>query len=199
MNPFREMVLLSLEEYQKLRQRALIPTEGLQRDLQELKQEYGTFLPADQRAKLESEIISKHSIGDKLEPSSSPALPTKVDDTLIIEHFNSFPKSNKTRALQMFHHLKSYKSQWNTMGQFLDSDNNPIANSNIVELINYVTSPSRAKNNPPAGFIEFINLLVDANTPRNFLSAIGLQRIENNKHVVDDSINDMDKSGWFST
>lgn len=178
MNPFREMVLISTDDYQKLRQRATYNTEGLQKDLNDLKQEYGTFLPADQQAKLESEIISKHANKNQIETSTSSPPDTNVDDSLILQHLDSFTKNNKKRALQLYHHLKAFKMQWNSMGQFLNEENEPILNSNIIELINYVTVPSRAKINLPAGFGEFVKLIGEAQTPRNFLSKTGLSRID---------------------
>lgn len=191
MNPFREMILLSLHEYKRFRKQILYnqPTEAdpsMQKELHELKEKYGDEIPADQRQKLESSIISKHTGYNK---GNTGVIETPPDLTtqneLFLHHFDNFSNVNKKRAQQMFHHLKEtfkHKPIWNDLGQLINfQTSNPIQGSNIVDLIDSVTN-TRRTNTVPSGWQSFIHYLNISNMPRNFLSLIGINKLEIYKH-----------------
>jgi len=177
---FREMVLVSLDEYKKLKTASLQkPGSTLQKDLNKLHEQYGEDLPDDQRIKLESEVISKHT-GQFKHPQ--PVVTPQHD--LFLRIIDSFAAINRKRALQIFHHLVAFfkhEPKWNDLGQIVNFNNEPIIGSNIVELIDYVTNTNRKTSTVPIGFDVFSFLLTESNMPRNFLSKPGLERLENNK------------------
>ena len=195
MNPFREMLLVSVSDYNRMRKQLLVQHSELQKDLQEVSNIYGDDIPLDQKQKLQAEVISKHKILPESEapPQTLPPL----DDQLLKLHFDSFAKSNKTRSIQVYNHLKTYKPRWNSSGQFMSVNDKPIPNSNIVELINSVTTTKRSKN-IPAGFGEFVAFLSDSNVPRNFLSIAGQEKINKLNNLVEENA-EMDGHGNWIT
>lgn len=199
MNPFREMVLISLNEYKLLKNTVLSNTRNpnMTKELNEITDQYGQVIPADKKLKLEGEVISKYTQPNhtKLESSIPQEVP-KVD--YIKQHFDIFGPVNKKRALQIYNHLKTFSPNWNENGQLLNTDKQPIPFSNIVELIDYVTN-TRRTDRVPAGFSEFVEMLEDTNTPRNFFSNTGILRIENYKRTSDPTISFDDKSYHTST
>lgn len=197
MNPFREMVLLSVDHYKQLQQSAVMQkAPKLQRDLNQIEQQYGDTLPIDQKLKLTTQAISKYAHktnDDDLIPLPPP--PPVLDDTLLKTHFDSFNPVNKKRALQMYQHLKSIDPQWNSMGQLLNDYEEPIKNSNIVELIDLVTNTKRTTR-IPAGFSRFVQLLQSSNIPRNFLSTSGLAKVDKQLENADKEDLDNENLKW---
>lgn len=192
MNPFREMVLLSVDEYKTLRKQVLFnhPNENepsMQKELYEIKERYGDSLPIDQRMKLESEIIAKHT-GNRSQQSDESKIPPSTAIVAPIHdlfgiHFTSFPKNSRTRATQIYNHLKEFfksSPKWNELGQILNEKNEAIPGSSIVELIDTVTNTRRGQRQPK-GLFEFQRLLTISNTPKNYLSLSGNRQMEVHK------------------
>jgi len=186
MNPYREMLLVSLEEYTRLRNQVLTQNSSdLMQNLTELK-EKTDHLPADQRIALEGEVLRQHIKQPESTPAFTPLEEPQAnvdeDDAVVFDNLNRFTKTNKIRANQVYQHLKAYKVQWNKMGQMLDNTGLPISNANIVELIDYVTNTKRITRQP-AGFSVFVQLLRDSQLPRNYYSTLGLLRVDDYKHL----------------
>lgn len=193
MNPFREMILISENEYQRLRKQVLNNNNTeIQKELDRIPEIYGENLPIDQKQKLEGAILSRHlqkSNPDDVEimQTVSPPAPA-LDDALLKQHLESFAATNKKRSLQVYQHLKSYKPRWDSLGQFMNSDNTPIPQSSIIELIDSITSAKRS-NRLPVGFKQFVEFVNESNIPRNFLSSQGLAKLDkqlNETNVTDD-------------
>ena len=181
MNPFREMVLLPLETYKNLRKKVLGGTP-MQKDLFDLRERYGDSLPEDQRLKLESEVISKHSthVKPELEVTPHAAAP---DNSIIKSTIDNFARTNKNRAQQLFNYLEmTFRSapKWNDKGELLNETNIPLPGTNIVELINFVTA-ARFRKAPINGMEEFIEMLEIANVPSYLYSAKGAEALLNYK------------------
>lgn len=204
MNTFRKMVLLSTDDYNKYRNlmytSQVTPSiNPMQKEMEGIKEKYGDNLPEDQRNKLESEIIQKYS--DKIDITSpSP----KVDGSKlewIKTSLEDFSKTNKTRANQLYNLLSMRLSdRWNENGELLTVDGEPIKGSNILDLINYVTSSNKAKN-APYGFNDFKQLLSEANVPSYVFSKRGMESINKqddipNLHKLFKS--DVDDHVWTS-
>ena len=204
MNTFRKMVLLSTDDYNKYRNlmytSQVTPSiNPMQKEMEGIKEKYGDNLPEDQRNKLESEIIQKYS--DKIDITSpSP----KVDGSKlewIKTSLEDFSKTNKTRANQLYNLLSMRLSdRWNENGELLTVDGEPIKGSNILDLVNYVTSSNKAKN-APYGFNDFKQLLSEANVPSYVFSKRGMVNINKqdsipNLHKLVNS--DDDEHVWTS-
>ncbi len=186
MSGYREMVLIPLDEYKQFQKQLLYQqAPELSRDLMQLG-EQTEDLPVDQRIRLEGEVLNRHiRQQDASAPPPPPPSPVKINDQVITNHLQGFPKVNKIRANQIYQHLKAYNEQWNDMGQLVDNDSEPIPRSNIVELIDYVTNTKR-KARQPAGFDEFVDLLQRSNTPRHLLSTTGVTRVDDYKQLAQD-------------
>lgn len=199
MNNYREMILLSLDEYNRMRKNVLFnkPNEGepsLQKELNSIQDQFKDTLPDDQLLKLEGEVIQKHTSHIlPSQPAASTTTIAPINDDAFIAHFNAFPKYSKTKALQIYNHLKRTK-RWNDLGEILDNSGAPIRNSNIVELINAVTT-NKKLNRIPFGFNVFINLLETTNLPQNYLSAPGYSMIVNYKQRSQSSDSPIDDFG----
>ena len=190
MQSYRNMLLVSVDEYQNLRKQLLYSqAPEMTQDLYNIKDKTST-LPPDQQIALEGEVLRQHI---KQIPSTvqQPSIPVPFNDDVVVSNFKSFIKTNKVRAGQVYQHLKAYKTQWNEMGQMLDANNVPIPNSNIVELVDYVTNTKKSKR-IPAGFEEFRTLLTESQLPRNYLSTPGLTRVEDYKHLQSDASEEED-------
>lgn len=182
---YRNMLLVSVEEYQNLRKQLLYnQAPALTQDLYKVK-EIASTLPIDQQNALEGEVLREHINQNKVDATPSLPIHQPIDDSIVVGHLNNFNRINKTRANQIYQHLKAYNMQWNSMGQLLDDDNTPIANSNIVELIDYITNNARSSR-LPAGFQQFISLLESSQLPRHYLSTKGETRITDYKHLQSD-------------
>lgn len=195
MNPFNEMILLPKDEYNRLTSQALHgSTPSMQKELEQLQNNHAN-LPDDQRNKLEQEIISKYtnhcksSINQEEAESKASTASTVIldNDELLERHLKNFRNTNRLRAMSLYDHLKTYKSQWNNNGQFLTEDSNEaIPRSNIIDLIDYVTNTIKSSSkNAPAGFKEFVELLFRANTPEKYFSNIGLQRVNKMEKLIE--------------
>lgn len=200
---YRQMLLIDLDEYHDLRKRQLYyQAPELTQDLYKLR-ETTSNLPVDQRMRLEGEVMRQHvktnTAASSMTSPPSPPPPAALDDSVIVNNLQSFSRVNKQRANQIYQHLKSYRTQWNEMGQLLDEDGKPIPNSNIVELIDFVSNSKKMKS-LPAGLSTFIHMMEQAHLPRNYLSAKGAERIEDYKHLpAQDKLDDVDMmppSGW---
>lgn len=192
MNTYREMILLSVDEFNRIRKQLLFQQPSneqptLQKELYDLKDKVQN-LPADQRIKLEGEVIARHT--DHMRPQMGDEVVTiqkqPTDTTFISQHLDMFAKNNKKRSQQMLHHLASFRPQWNELGQLLTQDGEPIPKSNIVELIDAVTS-TRRTTRIPAGFSDFIQLLEASSIPRHLFSTFGMSKVENYKQADSDS------------
>lgn len=185
MNPFREMILLSTEEYTNLKRR--IQQEDLprmQQELNEVKERYGN-LPTDQYIKLEGDVIAKHTqLPEKPNITIAPEVAVPNDE-LLLHQIDNFPKTNKRRAVLLYQHLKNYSHAWNQLGQLVDDNNSPIDGSNIVDLIDYVTNSTKFKvMGTPIAFNQFTQMLEQSNTPQTLYSSAGMGRIKNYKHKL---------------
>lgn len=187
MNPFNEMVLLPKDEYNRLTSQALHGSApSMQKEL-DLLHSNNSNLPIDQKNKLEQEIITKYTdnckslINQDQEQTASDAKTIVLDDddSVILRHLDNFRKTNKWRAKEMYLHLKSFKPQWNNMGQLFNAQSKElIPRSNVIDLINYVTSSQiTGMKTPPAGLQEFIKLLLESNTPETYFSTPGINRM----------------------
>lgn len=205
MSAFREMVLLPLNEYKRFTHQLILQQQqqtkpSLLQDLNEVKEIYGDSLPADQRLKIEGNIISKHAphITQETVIPPSAAVP-QVD--LLKNHFNALPKTNQRRATQIYQHMKDYYNEnpmWNTAGQLKDSTGNHIAGSNIVDLIDAVTN-ARKMSSLPTGFHAFMNVLDETNIPMHLLSKAGVERVRRSLYKQSSpSISDDGSYQWKS-
>lgn len=199
MQSFKERILIPLETYETLKQggntEQTIPS--MQRDLANIPKTYGLDLPDDQRQKLEGEVIDRYSSHKPQETpsSSSPQIESnRLDDVIL-----GFPKTIKTKAKQLVQFLKSQGMFYNDTLNLL-IDNQPIPNSNIVDLIHYITSvTSKTRTNPPPGFEYFIQKLNNLNVPKSYLSPYGRTLLEayegttvDDKHVEEDIMTNWD-------
>jgi len=187
MNPFREMVLLPLESYKKMRTNILLQNEStpLQKDLLNIKQQYNNVAP-DQRMLLESEVISKHTSNNIPVDSNVEQLPKSFDNTIIKDSIEGFAKTQRNRAVQLYNYLESTfvnNPQWNEKGELLSNDE-PLVGSNIVDLINFVTA-TKLRKNTPKDMRQFIDLLVTSNTPSFYFSTKGQEFLHRYKQVAD--------------
>ena len=187
MNYFRKMVMLPIDEFNKYKNilytSQVTPNPNpMQQELEHMKEAYGTSLPDDIKAKLESEIIQKYSSKNPL----NETLPPKHDPqklAWVAQSIQNFPKGNKSRAQRLHNFLESkVPDRWNENGELLTTDGNPIRNSNILDLINFVTTTQKY-DHTPVGFSDFIMLLYDANVPTHMISKNGMQ------HINDDNVN----------
>lgn len=183
MNYFRKMVMLPIDEFNKYKNilylSQVTPNPNpLQKELEQVRETYGTSLPDDQRVKLESEIIQKYSSKNSNVPS--PLIPTDPQQLAWIgQSLQNFPKANKNRAVRLHTYLDTRSlNRWNEKGELLTSDASPIPNSNILDLINFVTTTQKI-DQTPIGFTDFIKLLIETNVPTHMLSKNGLKHINN--------------------
>lgn len=187
---YRNMILVSAEEYQNLRKQLLYQTAPeLTQNLYKIRDSTAS-LPIDQKMQLEGEVLRQHIDQNRNEQVKQETFVSNevLDDHVILNNLKHFSKINNTRANQIYNHLKAYKMQWNVMGQMLDVDNKPIPNSNIVELIDYITN-NKVKARLPAGFNEFINLVELSQLPRHYLSTKGVTRLSDYKQIQNDEEN----------
>lgn len=194
MNPFVEMVLVPKNDYNRLTTQALQGSApSMTKELEHLRQSTST-LPDDQRNKLEQEIISKHTEFCKPDTStehvhssssSSIAPMTTLNDEIIVQQFEKFPKQNKWKAQGLYTLLKLRNPQWNSLGQLLNADGTPIQGSNIIDLIDYVTNAQVIRRGAPLGLVDFIVLLKDANVPNTYFSNKGSKRLQDFIDMID--------------
>jgi hypothetical protein len=190
MNPFREMVLLSAHDYKRLsnlilQKKQLDKPPTLMSELNELKDRYGETLPADQRLKLEGDLIAKHT--SVLPNETEVDIKPKSDQPdLLLRHVNALPKTHQRRATQIYNHLKDFYDKdpaWNAIGQIKDVNALNMNGSNIIDLIDSVSS-ARKSNITPKGFGEFLQLLNESNTPTHLLSKAGVDLIGQYKQAM---------------
>ena len=200
MNPFREMVLISMSEYKQIKD-ANIPQStnpNMYKELKDITNRYGEDIPADKRLKLEGEIINRFTEPNKPMSSQKAEIKHIDNDEYIRNHLESFGPVNKKRAKQLYQHLKSFSPRWNDKGQIYSYiDNQPIPLSSIVELIDFVTNTRRI-DRVPAGFNDFVLLLDETNVPRNLFSNSGLLRIEKYKQTSDATLEFDDDENYKS-
>lgn len=185
MNYFRKMIMLPTDEFNKYKNllysaQVTPETNPMQQELKNIKEVHGTTLPDDQRAKLEAEIIQRYSTKNERKESEV----AKIDPSQIewirnsIKHFSN---SNKSRANRLYEYLFTrLQNRWNENGELLTADGNNIRGSNILDLINFVTSTVKQRN-IPIGFSDFIIMLGEANTPTHMFSNHGMNHINENK------------------
>lgn len=187
MSYFKKMVMISLEEYNKYRNQmfALQTTPNvnpMQKELQELKEQYGDSLLPDQKAKLEGEIISKYTSKPiEIKEDNEIAKEEEVENIEWVKSaINEFSKTNKNKATQMYSILlNKLGARWNSKGELKLSDGSKIDGSNILDLINFVTSSSiRSTQKPPIGFNYFIDIIKEANLPTFLFSKKGQNAID---------------------
>lgn len=177
------MVLIPLEAYKNLRRNILQSTDNstMQKELIDIKEQYGESIPADQRLRLESDVIAKHT-GIKQVPEHVPEVIPKSNTDILKNNIENFSKTNKNRAVQLFNHLTLFykdKPQWNEKGE-LYVNSQVLPRTNITDMISYVTS-TKSKRAPPNGFSHFLELLDEANVASHLFSAHGLRNIEEHK------------------
>ena len=193
MSYFRKMVMLSYDEfikYKNLLYTSQVTPEvnPLQNELNAIKDNYGTNLPDDQRVKLESEVIQKYS--NKIPDKESK--PIQIDQTQIkwIKNaIENFSKTNKARASRLYEYLLNrVQDRWNENGELLTVDGEVIRGSNILDLINFVTTSNIKQHEQiPFGFTEFKTMINNANVPLHMFSKNGLEYIYSNTDAdVDD-------------
>lgn len=187
MNTFRKMIMIPVEEYNKYRNlmytTQVVPAVNpMQKEMTDIQAKYGDNLPDDQRNKLEAEIIQKYT-GKPIDPSPAPEI-DKSQLEWIKSSLADFGKTNKTRANQLYNQLDSRLSnRWNENGEILTVNGEPIQGSNILDLIDYVTSAQKSKR-VPMGIRDFKEMLTQANVPSYIYSKRGLDDI--NKQMDDD-------------
>lgn len=197
MNPFREMILLPVEVYKKMRNNILVQNDAtpLQKELFEIKQQHNNLAP-DQRMLLESEVISKHTSHRVPIAEETANVESKQGNFSIIkDSIGGFAKSHKNRAIQLYNFLEStFESfpKWNEKGELLNENNVAYPGTNIVDLINFVTA-TKLRKNEPNGMDTFIELLISSNAPNYLLSTKGLEYMSNYKQVAE---NDEFDSKW---
>ena len=181
MNYFRKMVMLPLDEYNKYRSQMYAiqttpETNPLQSEMQTVKELYGTNIPDDQLAKIQGEVIQKYSSKNKYE---EPPSEQKEDTKWIGDAVSNFTKANKRKATQIINILESRtKKGWNANGELLTSDGEVIKGSNILDLVDFVTS-NRKQTKIPNGFGNFIIMLAELNVPQHLFSKHGIEAINN--------------------
>lgn len=193
MNPFREMILLPVEVYKKMRNNILVQTDNtpLQKELFEIKQQYNNLAP-DQRMLLESEVISKHT--SQRAPAEAPTNEESKqgNHSIIKDSIEGFAKSHKNRAIQLYNFLEStFESfpRWNEKGELLNENNVAYPGTSIVDLINFVTN-TKLRKTIPNGMDTFIELLISSNAPSYLFSIKGQEYVSNYKHVKEDEVFD---------
>ena len=197
------MVMVPIDEFSKYRnllfeKQVTIEKNPLQRDIRELRETLGVSIPDDQKAKLEGEIIERY--GRKLK-RTEPKLPVIDPEKLkyLKQSISNFSKTNKNRATKLYDYLESKAtSRWNENGEILTSDGENISGSNILDLINFVTSTQKMAQ-IPKGFNDFVKIMVKANVPAHYMSQRGYDHMQNN--VVETEEEEEDKHGEesFST
>lgn len=179
---YRNMVLIPVQEYQNLRKQILYQQDPeLTKDLYQVK-DTTSHLPTDEKMILEGEVLRQHFKSNDITPIPNETPNVDLDDNIIVNNLQSFGKPNKLRSNQIYQHLKRHKIHWNELGQLLSSDNTPIPNSNIIELIDYITNTKKTKS-IPAGFDEFIKIMEESQLPRNYLSTVGVTKISDYKQL----------------
>lgn len=154
---FSRMVLLSEELYTSLKHNninepALSAIEKIQ----------NTPMSDEKRLILESNIVQRFT------KSSTPNHNADWIDTAILQ----FPKTNRTRAKQLFAYLKQNlpSPQWNERGEIMDKSSHEIRNSNILDLLSYATANKTSLREPPLGYDIFHELMREANVPKHLLN-----------------------------
>lgn len=190
MNYFKKMIMLPVDEYNTFKSllyktQVSVPENTLQIDLEKIKQTYGTNLPDDVRAKLEADIIQKHSSkADKSEPQPVGINPQNIE--WIKTSISNFSKSNKNRAERLYKYLiERLPNRWNENGELLTVDGEIIAGSNIIDLVNFVTSINR-KERAPYALDDFLQLLHRANIPSHLLSTNAQNILYSTPYIADD-------------
>ena len=199
MNSFREMVLLPLEVYKRMRQSILVnnDTTPMQKELFDLKQQYKNIAP-DQRMLLESDIITKHTGHVRtadVEPEQQQQSQQNetYDNTLVKSSIEGFSKTHKNRALQLYNYLETTyinSPKWNEKGELLNDYNIALPNTNIVDLINFVTT-SKARKSYPNGMSEFIVMMDKANVPSYLFSNKGQESLQSYKQSDQSRVHDI--------
>ncbi len=192
-SPYQKMYVLPAEEYHRLTMPKQDPKMmQLERELHDLKEQQN--LPPDQLHKVQSYLYSRgrdmkskptkessrESKESGREPKESSGEPTRVK--WIEQSIHRLPKHNQQRALQLLNFLINREIGWNSEGEIRDVNGDVLPNSNIVDLINYMTLSHRRKYlAEPEGLYEFIELLQAANMPNNMLGLIGQEAMKKSR------------------
>ena len=178
-SPYQKMYVLPEEEYHRLTITKQDPkTMQMERELSDLKEQQN--LPPDQWHKVQSHISSRgrdmQSYTTKESVTPEPE-PTKVK--WVEQVIQRFPKNNQQRALQMLNLLITRQISWNSEGEVKNLNGDVLSNTNIVDLINYMTLSQRRRHLvEPKGLSEFVKLLQSINMPNNVLGLIGHEAME---------------------
>ena len=104
-------------------------------------------------------VKSNDAVG---ETSASPRVNEKID-------IKVFPKQFQNRAQNVLNHIKrSSNLDWDEKGVVI-IDGNPIAGSNIIDLVNEAIRPNQTTQH--IGSIPFMKSLIESNVPRSWLGS----------------------------
>ena len=198
MNYYKKMVMITLDDYNKYRNQMYAlqtnpPVNPMQKELDELKDQFGDSLLPDQKTKLEGEIISKYTSknienNENEIPSVSETNKVDEDTSWLKLSIDDFNKTNRARAKQMYSILEgTLGTMWNSKGELKLSNGSTIPGSNILDLINFVTTPSKTTQNVPIGLDHFVILLKEANVPQFLFSRKGvnaLQSVDDDEEII---------------
>lgn len=159
---YSRMVLLNEQVYNSMKHSTEVPTQLPSEDIQ---------LPADRYMKLYGNMLDKQKPTSSIEVEAPP-VPVKTE--WLNESLQYLPQSNKNKATQLLHFLnhKQPEVSWNELGEIKSFNFDTIPQSNILDLVNYVTTP-RKTFTPPIGAPEFLHLLQSLNVPHSLLSQQG--------------------------
>ena len=177
-SPYQKMYVLPAEEYHRLTMPRQDPKMmQIERELHDLKEQQN--LPPDQWLKAQSHIESRGRDMQSDRSKASVAVPEPPKVKWVEQSIQRLPKNNQQRALQMLNFLISRQVAWNSEGEVVNLNGDALSNTNIVDLINYMTLSQRRKYLvEPEGISEFIKLLQAVNMPLNMLGVIGQEAMK---------------------
>ncbi len=198
-SPYQKMYVLPAEEYHRLTMPKQDPkTMQMERELIDLKEQQN--LPPDQWLKVQSHINSRgRDMQSYTAKESVTPEPPKVK--WVEQVIQRFPKHNQQRALQMLNFLITRQISWNSEGKVMNLNGDVLSNTNIVDLINYMTLSHRRKYLvEPEGLSEFIKIVQSTNMPINMLGLVGQEAMKKARDSISQIGSGLDRSNimWNS-
>ncbi len=186
---YKKMVLIPEEEYAQLKTTPLDNhTSKIERQMREMKER--ERLPDDQWLMVQSNLLSRAR-----DMNTQPHLnDNKIVSTLhpkwVDQSIHRLPQGNRQRAKQMLEFLKTRNINWTMEGELMNLNGVAIPNSNIIDLINYVTiSVANSRLHEPSGLNEFIDLLIHINLPQSMLGISGQKAYQEQNQQLNVDIN----------
>ena len=101
---------------------------------------------------------------------TSKPQPVNIEENTLLA---GLPKNVRTKGKLLIQHLKRHNQsiEWLPNGQLKNIKGTPIPDSNLVDLVHYVTR-NRPTARPPPGVADFLELLHDTNVPKEAISVL---------------------------